>query len=86
MLSGDERLRGVLDGYGNFLRQKNLAPAKQQPCLVRCVRGFLLFARRRTGYSFEQTLDLFLAEVGGRVGVKPWQIQQAADAVRTYRY
>ena len=27
-----------------------------------------------------------MAEVGRRVGVKPWQIQQAADAVRIYRH
>ena len=32
------------------------------------------------GYRFEQTLDLFLAEVGGRAGIKSWQIQRAADA------
>ena len=38
------------------------------------------------GYSFEQTLDLFLADVGGRVGTKPWQLQQASDAIRIYRY
>jgi len=35
---------------------------------------------------FEQTLDLFPAAIGQRVGIKPWQIQQAADAVRIYRY
>jgi hypothetical protein len=50
------------------------------------VREFLLFAQTHRGYSFEQTLDLFLAEVGARVGVKPWQLQQAASAVRIYRY
>ncbi|MBI2193971.1 MAG: hypothetical protein HYU36_18495, partial [Planctomycetes bacterium] len=38
---------------------------------------------RRQG---RQALDLFRAEVGGRAEVKPWQIQQAADAVRIYRY
>ena len=27
----------------------------------------------------EKKVDLFLAEAGRRVGVKPWQIQQAAD-------
>jgi hypothetical protein len=41
---------------------------------------------RARGYTFEQALDLFLAEVGGRTGVEPWQMQQAADAVRIYRY
>ena len=50
------------------------------------MREFLRFARAHDGYTFEQTLDLFLAEIGGRVWMKPWQIQQAADVVRIYRY
>jgi integron integrase len=54
--------------------------------MVRHVRDFLYFADSHKGYTFEQTLDLFLNESGKRVGVKPWQIQQAADAVRIYRY
>lgn len=86
MAGGDGRLREVLDGYAGFLREKELAPAKHQLYLVRWVRDFLLFARGRRGYTFEQTLDLFLAEVGGRVGTKPWQLQQASDAIRIYRY
>ncbi len=86
MTEGDQRLRTVLDEYANFLREKKLAVPKHQPCLVRWVREFLLFAQQHGGYTFEQTLDLFLADVGRRVGVKPWQIQQAADAVRIYRY
>jgi hypothetical protein len=45
-----------------------LALDKHQPYLVRQVRDFLLFAQAHGGYSFEQTLDLFLAEVGRRVG------------------
>jgi hypothetical protein len=70
-------LHGVLDGFSKFLREKDLAPARHQPYLVRWVREFLLFAQTHRGYSFEQTLDLFLGEVSGRVGVKPWQTQQA---------
>lgn len=38
------------------------------------------------GFTSEQTLDLFLVRVGERIGTKPWQLQQAADAVRIYRY
>ena len=76
----DDRLRVVLDGYAIFVREKELALAKHQPHLVRWVREFLVFAREHAGYTFEQTLDLFLATVGGRVGTKPWQLQQAADA------
>jgi len=82
----DERLRKILDSYANFLREKDLALLKHQPYLVRWVRDFLLFAKEHGGYTFEQTLDLFLAEVDGRVGTKPWQLQQAADAIRIYRY
>ena len=71
-----ERLQTALDGYAKFLRKKDLALPKHQPYLVRWVREFLLFAQEHSGYTFEQTLDMFLADVGGRVGVKPWQIQQ----------
>ncbi|NBB94356.1 MAG: hypothetical protein GVY16_01265 [Planctomycetes bacterium] len=53
---------------------------------MRWVAEFLLFARAHAGYTFEQTLDLFLADVGGRVGTKPWQLQHAPDAIRIYRY
>ncbi|MFO7907214.1 MAG: hypothetical protein ACQESR_21745 [Planctomycetota bacterium] len=86
MAERDGHLHEVLDGFAKFLQDKNLALDKHQPCLVRWVREFLLFARAHAGYSFEQTLDLFLAEVGGRVGTKPWQLQQASDAIRIYRY
>jgi hypothetical protein len=86
MAGSDDQLAKVLDGYAAFLREKDLALDKHQPYLVRWVREFLCFARERAGYTFEQTLDLFLAEAGGRVGTKPWQLQQAADAIRIYRY
>ena len=81
-----ERLRRGLEGYENILWEKALALPKHQPQLARWVKEFLLFAREHGGYTFEQTLDLSLAEVGRRVGTKPWQVQQAADALRIYRY
>jgi len=40
------------------------------------VQEFLLFAEQQRGYTFEQTLELFFAALGERVGMKPWQIQQ----------
>jgi hypothetical protein len=52
-----------------------LAFAKHQPYLARWVREFLLFPRDHGRYTFEQTLDLFLAKAGERVGTKPWQLQ-----------
>ena len=66
-------------GYANFLSERKLAPRKYQPHLVRWVREFLLFAEEHRGYMFEQALDLFLLALGERVGIKPWQIQQAAQ-------
>ena len=81
-----KHLRTVLDGYAEFLVEKDLALTKRQPHLVRWVREFLFFAQGHSGYTFEQTLDMFLADIGGGAGVKPWQIQQDADAARIYRY
>lgn len=86
MSGSDKKLQAVLEGYSNFLREKKLALPKHQPHLVRWVRQFLLFARKHSDYTFEQTLDLFLTALNQRAGVKPWQIQQAADAIRIYRY
>ncbi len=82
MADRGDHLHEVLDGYAKFLQDRNLALNKHQPYLVRWVREFLLFARAHAGYTFEQTLDLFLADVGGRLGTKPWQLQQASDARR----
>ncbi len=71
----DRLLQATLGGYAEFLRERDLALPKHQSYLVCWVREFLLFARGHGGYTFEQTLDMFLAELGGRAGVKPWQIQ-----------
>jgi len=62
------KLKGVLDGYAEFLRGRELALPKHHPYLVRWVREFLFFAEQHAGYTFEQTLDLFLAAIGERVG------------------
>ena len=57
-----QRVRAVLDGYATSLRDKELALPRHPPYLVRWVRELLLFAGEHSGYTFEQTLDLFLAE------------------------
>ncbi len=56
-----QKLKTVLEGYAKFLRDRDLAPPKHQPHLVRWVREFLLSAEEYSGYAFEQALDLFLA-------------------------
>jgi hypothetical protein len=68
-------MQAVLEGYARFLKEKDLALPKHQSYLVRWAREFLLFAQGHTGYTFEQTLDMFLAEIGKRGDVKPWQIR-----------
>ncbi len=80
------KLERKLDGYADFLRRRRLAQPKHQPHLVQWVREFLIFAAEHRGHTFEQTLALFLTTLGKRTGIKPWQIRQAADAVRIYRY
>ena len=59
-----KKLKTVLEGYAKFLRDRDLAPPKHQSHLVRWVREFLLFAEEHGSYTFEQTLDLFLAAIG----------------------
>lgn len=86
MNGDDDKLKVLLEGDCNFLRQKKVALPKHQPHLVRWVREFLIFAAAHGGYTLEQTLDMFLAALGKRTGVEPWQIRQATDAVRIYRY
>ncbi len=82
MNQAEGELERKLGGYAVFLRKRQLAPPKHQPHLVRWVREFLIFAAEHRGYTFEQTLDMFLSALGKRTGVNPWQIRQATDAVR----
>ena len=81
----DERLDTILAGYANFLLERGLTVPRQRPCLVRWVGEFLLFARRHRGYTFEETLDLFLGALQKRNSLEAWQIEQAASFVRIYR-
>jgi len=76
MTTVEKALESVLEGYASFLRERMLAPLKHQLHLVRWMQEFLLFAKQHRGYTFEHTLELFLAALGERVGIKPWQIQQ----------
>ena len=66
-----KKLKTVLESYATFLRKWELVLPRYQQHLVRWVQEFLLFAEEHGGYTFEQTLDMFLAAVGERVGIKP---------------
>jgi len=80
ILMGREHLQSVPDEYATFLHNKDLALPKHPPYLVRLVREFLLFAQGHGGYTFEQTLHLFLAEIGGDMDVKPWWMRTAGTS------
>jgi integrase len=86
MTKAAETLDEVLKGYAEFLQDRQLALPKHRPHLVRWVREFLLFAQDHRGFTFDQTLDLFLDEIRKGRDIQPWQIRQAADALRIYRY
>ena len=80
-----ERLRTALDGRARFLREKELPLPKRQPHLVRWAREFLLFTQAHGGHTFEQTLDLFLAEVGGSHGEQEHHPAIVGDVIYTSR-
>jgi hypothetical protein len=61
----------MLAGHAKSLLNKKLALPQHQPCPVRWGQESLRSAGEHTGYSFEQTLDLFLANVGRGMGIKP---------------
>ena len=86
MKSFNDQLKPVLEGYAAFLEKRQLSDLKHRPYLIRWVEEFLFFAKDRTGYSFEQSKDLFLEEIGHRPDIKPYQLRQAADALQIYYY
>ena len=63
MPEAGQRQQAVLGGDAEFSGARQLALPKHQRCLVRWGREFLGFATDHPGYTFEQTLDLYLAEV-----------------------
>ena len=81
MVDAGVRIQAVLEGYAKFLKEKDLALPKHQPYLVRWVREFLLFAQGHGGYTFEQTLYVFLAVMGWRTGASPTETEP--DAVES---
>ena len=64
-------MQAVLEGHPKYLKDKDLALPKHQPYLVCWVREFLPFAQAHGGYTFEQTLDVFLPDVARGAAVNP---------------
>lgn len=79
-------LATLLDDFEAFLATNRLALEWARPHMTRWVRSFLQFAEEHRGLTFDQTLDAFLEHLDHRGFVEDWQIRQAADAVRIYRF
>ena len=80
MPNAGQRLQDALDGYATFVRDKELALPKHQSHLVHWVREFLAFATHHPGHMLDQTLDLYLAEVGKRAPSRKGRPTSAIDA------
>lgn len=76
----------MLTGFSEFLRKREVVLPAHRPYLVRWVDEFLQCADKNPGYTFEQVLEKYLTLVRERDGVEPWQVRQAADAIRIYRF
>lgn len=72
-----------LDGFSGWLRERRLAPDNRIPYFVWWVERFLRLRLTRPRESWEDTLHVFLDDLGAG-GTADWQVRQAADAVSLY--
>ena len=75
--------QGEPAGFADWLRRRRLAPEHRLPHFERWVVRFLRLARARPRESWQDTLRVFLEDLG-QAGIPDWQIRQAADAVSLY--
>jgi hypothetical protein len=69
--------------FARWLRRRRLAPDHRIPHFERWVERFLCFSKVRPVEAWQDTLRVFLEDLGE--GEAPdWQICQAADAVSLY--
>jgi len=74
-----------LGAYAVFLLKRQPASARL-PATPGSGAKFLVFAAEHRGYTSEQTPNIFLAALGKRTAVNPWQIRQTTEAIHIYRY
>ena len=82
-MSVPEASRKLLPGFADWLRRKRLAPDHRIRYLVQWVGCFLGLSESRPNESWQDTLRVFLEDLGeGRT--TDWQIRQAGDAVTLF--
>jgi len=84
MAPGDADPPPALKGFATFLQERTVVPARHQPHMVRRIGSYLKFAEAHPGYTFDQTVDLFLAALDKRPSIYPWRLRQASNAVRIW--
>ena len=72
-----------LAGFEDWLRQRRMTPAFQLPHFTRWVVRFLRLRGSRRRETWQDTLQVFLEDLG-EGALKPWMVRQAADAVTLY--
>jgi len=72
-----------VNGFGDWLRQRRLAPDFKIPHLVRWVERFLRLSSYRPREAWQDTLRVFIDDLEA-AQTPAWQIRQAADAVSLF--
>ncbi len=73
-----------LELFESFLRQRRVIPEKRIPFYMHWVRRFLAFSRQHTEIPRQEMVAAFLRHLAKEK--EDWQVKQARDAVRLYRY
>ena len=62
-MSFERRLKYILDGFGKFLKKRELVETAHVQYFIHWVKEFLYFAKDKTTLSFEQSRDFFIHEI-----------------------
>ncbi len=73
-----------LTSFGDFLLKSSMVQPGRAKYFVNWVRQYLSIERSLKGQGWEEKLPQFLDGIGGEPNIKPWQVDQADQAVRLY--
>ena len=86
ILSFNVQVDSILKQFYDFINTRQFGEEKYRKYFLVWVKKFLYFAKKHHGYSFQQTLDLFLEKIGTTSDIEPWQIRQASEAIQIYHF
>jgi integron integrase len=82
----NESPKELLGKYESYLKSRKMVPERQVPFFVRWLKRFLCFQKSCKEEPFDRVLDLFAANLEKDRRIQDWQVSQAIDAVKIYRY